>query len=99
MIRPKGFTVLIKPKKVEDEFKTSFGLVIPDTAKDMHRVAIYEGTVVDIAPNAFKDLGDGTPWCKVGDYVIYAQYGGKFVKDGEEELTLIQDKDILAVVE
>lgn len=99
-ITPKGFTVLVDPKPIEEEYKTTnSGIVIPETVKDKQRINVHVGTVVQLGNCAFADLGDGTPWCKQGDTIIYAQFGGKFVKDGSKEYVLIQDKDVMAVVE
>ena len=100
MIQPKGFTVLVKPKSVEDELKKekSSLIYIPPTVLDGERVNIHEGTVVAIGNCAWKGLGDGESWCEVGDQIIYAQFGGKIVKHDDIEYVLIQDKDVMAVI-
>lgn len=99
MIKPRGFTVLVLPKKVEDELKKKDSLIyIPETVLDGERVNIHEGTVVAIGNCAWKGLGDGEVWCEVGDRIIYAQFGGKIVKWEGTEYVLIQDKDVMAVI-
>jgi co-chaperonin GroES (HSP10) len=97
MIQPRGYTVLIKPDPIETEFKNE-KIVIPEFVKDQQRVNIHKGKVLAIGNCAWHGLGDSSPWCKVGDKVIYAQFGGKFVYDKDEELVLIQDKDVMAIV-
>ena len=96
---PLGFHVLVKPDPVKEKMKS--GLIeIPDEILHKERIAIDTGTLVGIGACAWKDLGEGTPWANVGDRVIYAKYGGKFVKDPntEEELVLLNDKDIIGLV-
>ena len=97
MIFPRGFTVLVKPQPIENELKSS-SIAIPDFVKDQQRVNIQKGIVIAIGNCAWHGLGDNSPWCKVGDKIIYAQFGGKFVHDKEEEFVLIQDKDVMAIV-
>lgn len=102
MIHPRGFTVLVKPIDVEEDVakkKEGSLIYIPESVKDAERVNVHIGTVLAIGNCAFHGLGNGAPWCSVGDKIIYAQFGGKFVHDGNEKLVLIQDKDVMAVVE
>lgn len=102
MIHPRGFTVLVKPKDAEEEIKeqTKTSLIhIPDFVKDQERVNVHEGVVVSIGNCAWHGLGSGARWCNEGDRILYAQFGGKFVKDKDgTEYVLIQDKDVMAVL-
>jgi chaperonin GroES len=94
--------VTIKPledrivvQQLEAEQTTSFGLVIPDTAKERPQ----EGSVIAVGPGRFED-GTRVPLdVKVGDKVIYSKYGGTEVKlDGEDHL-ILSARDVLAIVE
>lgn len=104
MINPVGARVLVKPEQLEDvdsfyKSAKAAGIAIPDS--DEHRrekMAVNRGTVVRICEKAFSDRFDGTPWCKVGDKVVYAKYGGMTLKDGDVQYVLLNDEDILAVI-
>lgn len=63
-----------------------------------HGTQIDQGTVVDIGPTAFRDYVqkyDLAVPIKVGMLVTYARHSGKLVKDGEVELVVLNDEDIL----
>ena len=97
-IKVKGHRILLKPKDAEKV--TKGGIVIPDSIAEKERMATTVGRVVDIGSTAFKDFGDGTAWCEVGDLVIYGKYGGKMIKvpGKDENLVILNDEDVLAVV-
>ena len=82
-IKPLEDRVVIQT--VEAEQTTSFGLVLPDTAKEKPQ----EGKVVAVGPGRIDDNGKRVPVdVAEGDLVIYSKYGGTEVKyDGEEYLS------------
>ena len=92
-LRPLGDRVVIKPSAREEMTKS--GIVLPDTAKEKPQ----EGSIVAAGPG--KILDDGTREAmdvKVGDKVLYAKYAGtEFKLDGDDVL-IVSQKDILAVV-
>jgi chaperonin GroES len=93
-IRPLGDRIVVKP--LEAESKTKGGIVLPDTAKEKPQ----EGKVVAVGRG--KTLENGTfqaPEVKVGDKVLYGKYSGNEIttKDGEE-LLIMREEDILAVI-
>lgn len=94
-IAPVGHRVLVKPLPLEKQSKG--GIIL--TTDDRKEKAQVRGTVVAIGPNAWKAFDDGEPWCKVGDEVWFAQYGGYLVRDPEtdEEYRLLNDEDVCAV--
>ena len=80
---------------VEAEQTTSFGLVLPDTAKEKPQ----EGKVVAVGPGRIDDNGKRVPVdVAEGDLVIYSKYGGTEVKSDGEEYLILSARDILAVV-
>jgi chaperonin GroES len=93
-LNPLGDRVVIKPTPREDMTKS--GIVLPDTAKEKPQ----EGTILAAGPG--KTLDDGkraSMDVKVGDRVLYSKYAGtEFKVDGEELLIVSQD-NILAIVE
>ena len=93
-IKPLGDRVLIKA--LEREEKTKSGIVLPDTAKEKPQ----EGRV--IAVGAGKMLDNGTKVAlevQVGQKVIFSKYAGTEVKLDGEEMMILNERDILAVVE
>ncbi|WP_457626679.1 co-chaperone GroES [Persephonella sp.] len=87
--------VVIKPAE-EVEEKTPSGIIIPDTAKEKPS----EGEVIAVGEGRLLENGEIKPLkVKVGDRVIYSKYAGnEFVVDGEELIVLRED-DILAIIE
>ena len=90
-IRPMGDRVLVKSLEAEETIKG--GIIIPDTAKEKPQ----EGEVVAVGPGRVTDDGKTIPMeVKVGDKVVYAKYGGTEIKDGDDELLILRESDILA---
>ena len=93
-LRPLGDRVVIKPTAREEMTKS--GIVLPDTAKEKPQ----EGTIVAAGPGRILDDGKREPMdVKVGDKVLYAKYAGTEFKIEGEDLLIVSQKDILAVVE
>jgi len=93
-IRPLGDKVLVK--RVEAEEKTAGGIVLPDTAKEKPK----RGTIRAVGGGKLLDSGERSkPQVKKGDEVIFTSYAGTEVKVNGEELLIMDESDILAVVE
>ena len=93
-LRPLGDRVVIKPTAREDMTKS--GIVLPDTAKEKPQ----EGTILAVGPGRFLDDGKREQIdVKKGDKVLYAKYAGTEFKIEGDELLIVSQKDILAVVE
>jgi len=93
-LRPLGDRVVIKPSAREEMTKS--GIVLPDTVKEKPQ----EGTIISVGPG--KVLEDGKREAmdvKAGDKVLYAKYAGTEFKIDDEDLLIVSQKDILAVVE
>ena len=97
--RPVGYRVLIALPDVEETFENTKVLKTTTEMRNEHVMSII-GLVVDMGDQAYQDtdrFGD-TPWCKVGDYVMFrANSGTRFKVDGKEYL-LMKDDSIEAVV-
>jgi chaperonin GroES len=90
-LEPLGDRVVVKPMPKEEV--TRGGIVIPDTAKEKPQ----EGKVIAVGPGRLTDDGKRLAMdVKVGDIVIYAKYGGTEIKEGDEELIILRESDILA---
>ncbi|MFZ2621052.1 MAG: co-chaperone GroES [Minisyncoccia bacterium] len=95
-ITPLGSRVLIKPfTKEELTPKNSFGIILPDSGK---KEKSEQGVVVAVGPGEYQD-GKFVPiTVKVGDKVVFSKYGYEEVKVDGEELFLIKEENILAVL-
>src|SRR5688572_10437515 len=92
-LKPLGDRVVIKPLGREETTKS--GIVLPDTAKEKPQ----RGTVVAAGPGRRDDDGDRIELdVKVGDQVLFAKYSGSEFKLDDDELLILAEKDILAIV-
>lgn len=93
-IQPLFGNVLIKP--LEAESKTAGGIYLPENAKEKPSV----GLIMEVGSGNVTPKGDVEKMIvKVGQKVMYKKWGGNEVKVGNEEWTIVDQKDILAVVE
>ena len=93
-LRPLGDRVVIQPTAREEMTKS--GIVLPDTAKEKPQ----EGTILAAGPGRILDDGKREAMdVKKGDKVLYAKYAGTEFKVEGDELLIVSQKDILAVVE
>jgi chaperonin GroES len=93
-LRPLGDRVVIKPLGREEVTKS--GIVLPDTAKEKPQ----RGTIIAAGEGRRDDDGDRIPLdVTVGDQVLFAKYAGTEFKLDSEELLILAEKDILAIVE
>ena len=93
-LRPLGDRVVIEPIPREDMTKS--GIVLPDTAKEKPQ----EGKVIAVGPGAFDTDGKRIAIdVSTGDKVLYAKYAGTEFKLDGEDLLIVSQKDILAIVE
>ena len=93
-LRPLGDRVVVKPTPREEMTKS--GIVLPDTAKERPQ----EGEVLAAGPGRVLDDGKREAMdIKVGDKVLYAKYAGTEFKIDGEDLLIVSQKDILAIVE
>jgi chaperonin GroES len=92
-IRPVGDRVVVKPSAKEEVSKG--GIIIPDTAKEKPQ----EGTVIAVGSGKLQDNGERSPMeLKVGDKVLFAKYGGTEFKFEGDDLLVLRESDILAVL-
>lgn len=91
-IQPLADRVVIKP--VEAEEKTVGGIVLPGTAKEKQQIA----EVMEVGPGGVVDGEKVEMQVKKGDRVIYSKYAGTEIKIGNEELVIVREGDILAIV-
>src|SRR5438105_3920058 len=92
-VQPLADRLVVRPNEREE--MTISGIVLPDTAKEKPQ----EGTVLAAGPGRLDDKGARVkPEVKVGDVVLYARYAGTEVKIEGEELLILKESDVLAIV-
>jgi len=93
-LRPLGDRVVIQP--IAREEMTKSGIVLPDTAKEKPQ----EGLILAAGPGRILDDGTREKMdVKEGDRVLYGKYAGTEFKVDDEDLLIVSQKDILAIVE
>ena len=93
-IRPLHDRILVEPLDAEE--KTAGGIIIPDTAQEKP----MEGKIVAVGNGYKNDEGKITPLdVKKGDTVLYGKFAGTEVRVDGEDLLIVKESDILAVIE
>ncbi|MCB1683276.1 MAG: co-chaperone GroES [Pseudomonadales bacterium] len=93
-IRPLHDRVVVR--RLEEESTTAGGIVLPDSASEKPS----RGEVLAAGPGRILDNGETRPMdVKVGDKVIFGQYGGSTVKIDREELLILSESEIFGVLE
>ena len=93
-LKPLGDRLVVKPTPREEMTKS--GIVLPDTAKERPQ----EGTILSVGPGRTLDDGSREPIdVQVGQRVLFQKYAGTEFKLEDEDLLILSQKDILAVIE
>ena len=93
-IRPLHDRVIVK--RLEEEKRTASGIVIPDNAAEKPD----QGEVLAVGAGKRNDKGELAPMSvKVGDRVLFGKYSGQTVKVDGDELLVMREEDLFAVVE
>jgi chaperonin GroES len=93
-LKPLGSRVVVKA--LEREEMTKSGILLPDTAKEKP----MEGKVLAVGPGGLDKNGNKIEMIlKVGDRVLYQKYAGTEFKLDDEELLVLSQDDVLALIE
>ncbi|HLU36567.1 MAG TPA: co-chaperone GroES [Thermomicrobiales bacterium] len=93
-LKPLGDRLVVKPASREE--MTASGIVLPDTAKEKPQ----RGTVIAAGEGRRDDDGDRVEMdVKVGDEVLFAKYAGTEFKLDDQDLLILAEKDVLAIIE
>mgnify|MGYP003572487004 CR=1 FL=1 len=93
-LQPLGDRVVIEREESED--RTTGGILLPNSAQDKPA----RGCVVSVGNGKLLEDGSrGELQVKVGDRVIFSSYAGETFKVNDDELLLMREEDILAVIE
>jgi chaperonin GroES len=91
-IRPLGDRVIVEAMTQET---SKSGIIIPDTAKEKPQ----QGKVVAVGPGRLSESGDRlAPEVKEGDVVLFGKYSGTEIEVESNELLILRESDILAVL-
>jgi len=96
--KPVGYRVLIALPAIEEKYES--GLVKADRTLHEERILSTMGVVLDMGAEAYSDKErfPTGPWCKVGDFVMFRPNSGTRFKVNGQELRLLNDDSIEAVV-
>ena len=93
-IRPLHDRVVAKRREREEEVRG--GIIIPDTAKEKPQ----EAEVIAVGPGKLDDSGKRSPLdVKVGDRVLIGKYSGSEIKLGDQDLVILREDEILAIID
>jgi chaperonin GroES len=93
-IKPLQDRVIVK--RVEEEAKTTGGIIIPDTAKEKPQ----QGKILAVGPGKVLDSGTRVEMSvKKGDKVLFGKYSGSEIKIDGEELLIMREDDILGIID
>lgn len=94
-VKPLGDKILVK--RDDAETKTESGIYLPESAKDKPKT----GTIQAVGTGALNtDTGERIkPEVKKGDKVLFSSYAGTEVKLGKDELLIMSESDILAIID
>ena len=95
---PTGWRLIVLPFKMDE--KTKGGIIVNETTLEKQQVASQCGNVLAMGPQCYRDkerYPEG-PWCKVGDWVVFARYAGSRIEIDGGEVRLLNEDEILATV-
>jgi len=96
--KPTGWRILVLPFKQKE--KTKGGVILSDTTVEKSQVASTCGLVLDMGTHCYdKERYPEGPWCKKGDWIIFARYAGSRIKIDGGEIRLLNDDEVLATVD
>ena len=96
--QPSGWRLLVLPFTPKE--KTKGGIIIAQESLDKARIATNCGYVVKMGPMAYgdKEKFPTGPWCKQGDWVIFAIYAGSRLPIEGVEVRLLNDDEVLGTI-
>jgi len=96
---PTGWRLLVLPFKMNE--KTKGGVLLGHETIERQQVGSQYGNVLAMGPDCYSDKDRFTqgPWCKVGDWIIFARYAGSRIEIEGGEVRLLNDDEVLATVQ
>jgi co-chaperonin GroES (HSP10) len=95
---PSGYRILVLPFTPKE--KTKGGILFSQESLDKARIATTCGYVLKMGNLAYQDKEKfGEPWCKKGDWVIFARYAGSRLPIEGGEVRILNDDEVLGTIE
>ena len=96
--QPTGWRMLVLPFRMNE--KSKGGVLFANETVDKQQVASQCGNVLAMGSECYKDKEryPTGPWCKVGDWVVFARYAGSRIEIDGGEVRLLNEDEILATV-
>jgi len=96
--QPTGWRILVLPFRMGE--KTKGGILMGQDTLEKQQVASQCGNVLAMGPDCYRDKNryKQGPWCKVGEWVMFARYAGSRIKIEGGEVRLLNDDEILATI-
>ena len=97
--KPTGWRILVLPFKMNE--KTKGGVILNESTLEKQQVGSQVGNVLAMGPESYKGkrFENSGPWCKKGDWVVFARYAGSRIQIEGGEVRLLNDDEVLATVE
>ena len=96
--QPTGWRMLLLPFKMKE--KTKGGLILGQDTLEKQQVASQCGLVLAMGPHCYdKEKFPEGPWCKKGDWVVFARYAGSRIQIDGGEVRLLNDDEVLAKID
>jgi chaperonin GroES len=96
--KPTGWRILVLPFKMKE--KTKGGIIMSETTIERQQVASQCGLVLAMGEQCYdKERYPEGPWCKKGQWVVFARYAGSRIQIDGGEVRLLNDDEILATIE
>ena len=96
--KPTGWRIVVMPFRPAAQ--TKGGLLLAKQAIEKQQIATVCGYVIEVGSLAYSDTEKfpGGPWCKKGDWVVFARYAGARINLDDGEIRILNDDEVLATI-
>ena len=97
--QPTGWRILVLPFKINE--KTKGGVILGQDTIERQQVGSQCGNVLAMGSECYRDKKryPNGPWCKVGDWVVFARYAGSRIEIEGGEVRLLNEDEVLATIQ
>jgi len=97
--KPTGWRIMVLP--FQPKVKTKGGILLAESALERQQIGTVCGLVLKMGPDCYRDkerYPEG-PWCKKGEWVIFARYAGSRLKIEGGEIRILNEDEILGTIQ